>query len=103
MIKSVPGRFFANDPRQISRYYGIAPEIAAAFMEGVTGTHIDNLLARGDFVLSSSGVKCLEFNIAATLGGWRVPLWASLYMKTPIITRFLQENNYWHTLTSNFN
>jgi hypothetical protein len=62
-------------------------------LNGVTDEFLDTLIGRGDFVLTSSGYKCLEFNIAANIGGLHLPFWAVPYFENPIILRFLKENH----------
>jgi hypothetical protein len=91
LIKSIPARLFDNDAEKMSAYYALPRSVINLQMEGVTGAHLDNLLARGDFILSPSGLKCLEYNIAGNLGGNRIPLWESLYLKNPLILKFLEE------------
>lgn len=91
LIKSIPARLFHNDAQKMSTYYALPVPVINLQMEGVTEEHLDNLLARGDFILSPSGLKCLEFNITGNLGGHRLPLWESLYLKNPLILQFLKE------------
>jgi hypothetical protein len=52
---------------------------------------VENLLARGDFIFSPSGLKCLEFNISAGIGGWQMAILDTLYLRNPIISAFLRE------------
>ena len=91
LIKGIPRRVFNNDLRAMSRYYGVTPSVLEIQMDGVHDDHLENLLARGDFIISSSGLKCLEYNVTPNLGGWQVPIWESLYLNTPLIARFLKE------------
>ncbi|UCH93957.1 MAG: hypothetical protein JSV88_27325 [Candidatus Aminicenantes bacterium] len=94
LIKSLPQRMFSNNPSQVSRYYEISDHMAATLLDGISEEHIDNLIARGDFIFSSSGLKCLEYNISANVGGWEIAMWEPLYLKIPIISRFLQQYGY---------
>jgi hypothetical protein len=91
LIKRIPERIFAYDPYRISQYFGIPVDTVKFQLDGTNEKHIENLLARGDFILSSTGLKCLEYNVSANLGGWELPIWQSLYLKTPIISKFLKE------------
>lgn len=91
LIKQVPRRVFNNDPGKIKDYYNIPLNLAKLQLEGITTGHMDNLLSRCDFILSASGLKCLEYNVSANLGGLQIPTWESLYLKTPLISTFLQE------------
>jgi hypothetical protein len=92
LIKSIPGRLFDNNPHKMSQYYELPADVLEKQMIGCNAVNIDNALARGDFAFSSSGWKCLEYNVTAHLGGWQVPLWESLYLNHPIISRFFKEN-----------
>jgi hypothetical protein len=65
--------------------------MANTLLNGANREHINNLLARGDFIFSSSGLKCLEYNISADIGGWQMAMWEALYLKNPIISDFLQQ------------
>lgn len=91
LIKSIPKRLFANDPYKISKYYEIPVDTARKQLAGVSDSFIDNLIARGDFIFSSSGWQCLEYNVTPNLGGWQSALWESLYLNTPIISKFLDQ------------
>jgi len=91
LIKSIPARVFNNDPRKISAYFEIPVNLVKIQLEGVNADHLANLVGRGDFIFSSSGLKCLEFNISANVSGWQLPEWESLYLNTPIIAKFLKE------------
>lgn len=91
LIKSIPRRIFNYDLREMSTYYGVTLNVLEVQMDGVHDDHIENLLARGDFIHTSSGLKCLEYNVTPNLGGWQVPIWESLYLNTPLIARFLKE------------
>lgn len=91
LIKSIPKRLFNNDVEKMSEYYALPVPVLNLQMEGVTDRHLADLLARGDFILSSSGLKCLEYNIAGNLGGWRLPQWESLYLENPLIMQFLNQ------------
>ena len=93
LIKGLPKRVFDNNPQKISDYYGISVDQVKQLLEGVTAEYLDNILGRGDFLLSSSGLKCLEYNVVVSLGGMYVPIWESLYLNNPLISRFLKEYN----------
>jgi hypothetical protein len=93
LIKSIPGRIFANDYEKISRSYGISPNLVRYFLDGFSEEDLQGLLARGDFIFSRSGPKCLEYNINTNLGGLQLPLWESLYLNTPVTADFLRRNN----------
>jgi hypothetical protein len=92
LTKSLPKRLFNNDPHKISQYYEIPLHEAERQLKGISTRHLDNLMARGDFILSpSDGWKCLEYNVTAHLGGWQIPMWEPLYLSTPVISKFFEE------------
>jgi hypothetical protein len=91
LIKLIPLRVFGNNFEKMSRYYEIPVNTIELQLEGVNEEHLENLLGRGDFILSDAGLKCLEYNFSASLGGWQVPIWEGLYLNTPLIARFFKE------------
>jgi len=92
LIKNIPARLFNNDPEKIGAYYNLPVNLVKLQLEGVTDDHLANLVGRGDFIFTPSGLKCLEFNISANVSGWQMPDWESRYLKTPVIAQFLKEN-----------
>jgi amino acid adenylation domain-containing protein len=93
LVKSVPRRIFGNDTGKMSEYYEIPENMIQTQLKGVTDGFIDCLMGRGDFVLTLSGFKCLEYNISANVGGMQVPVWEYLYLTNPIVSHFLQEHH----------
>ncbi len=93
LIRSIPRRIFNQDPYLMSRYYQLPAKMIETQLNGVTDEFLETLIGRGDFVLTSSGYKCLEFNIAANIGGLHLPIWAVPYFENPVILRFLKENH----------
>lgn len=93
LIRRLPPRLFQNDSSRMSEYFNIPAEEIQHQLKGVTEDHLDNLLGRGDFILSQTGFKCLEFNVTPSLGGWQVPIWESLALNTPVIRQFFKEKN----------
>ena len=91
IIKTIPQRLFSNSIEKISRYFEIPQEDAEYHLIGVNDHYLKNLLARGDFILSPSGLKCVEYNITAALGGWHVAILEPFYLNTPITAKFLKE------------
>jgi hypothetical protein len=92
LIRGIPQRVFGNDEVEMSRYFDIPREKVKWCLKGVTTGHMANLLARGDFAYSpGSGWKCIEHNVTASLGGLQISTWESLYLRTPVISKFFQE------------
>jgi len=93
LIKSIPKRVFDHDPQKIGRYFEIPSSVVEIQLDGYSEEQIKNLVARGDFFVTPHGLKCLEYNVSAHMGGVHVPLWESFYLKTPIINRFIHQYN----------
>jgi tyrocidine synthetase-3 len=91
LIRGIPKRFFNYDPYLMSRYYRLPARMIETQLNGVTDEFLETLISRGDFVFTSTGYKCLEFNIAANIGGLYLPFWSIPYFENPIISRFLKE------------
>jgi len=91
LIKKIPQRIFGFDIKKMSTYYEMPEDLIKLQLEGVKNEHLQNLVARGDFLLGNPGLKCLEYNVSANLGGWYVPIWENRYLVTPIISKFLKE------------
>jgi hypothetical protein len=92
IIKSIPQRLFSNNVEKISRYYEASQEKIEYHLTGVNDDYLKNLIGRGDFILSPSGLKCIEYNVTAHLGGWQVAILEPFYSNTPIISKFLKEH-----------
>ena len=67
LIQGIPKRVFNNDPDKISKYFEIPVKVIELQLEGITDDHIKNLVARGDFIFSPTGLKCLEYNVSVNL------------------------------------
>ena len=93
LIKRIPERLFAYDPVQMSRSYGIPESECRRMLYGVDNEYLDRLFARGDFIITPSNrLKCIEFNIQATLGGWQRDFMKLHYLDTPAMSQFLKEH-----------
>jgi len=93
LIKCIPGRIFDYDFFKISDYYEIPMDRVELLFYGTKDEDIEHLLARGDFIFSSNGLKCVEYNVESNLGGWELDLLEPLYINNPIIDTFLKEND----------
>lgn len=91
LIKCIPERIFGNDLSRIACYYEIPERMAEYFFCGTSRTHLDNLIVRGDFILSFDGFKCIEYNVNTNLGGIQYPFWISLYQQIPVISTFFRK------------
>ncbi len=90
LIRSLPSRLFNNDPEKISQYFGIPKKEIKYQLEFANQADFNTMLSRGDFVMTDTGVKCLECNICASLGGWEITYLQNFYANVPFIAEFLQ-------------
>ncbi len=87
----VTRRVFGKDAAAIGRYYGLDRQLAR-FVAGTLGRRQDEgMLTRGDYYETTDGLKCMEINATALLGGWQTLNWAQRYLRVPAIQRFLAE------------
>ncbi|MDY7094123.1 MAG: hypothetical protein SX243_14230 [Acidobacteriota bacterium] len=103
LIKSLPQRIFGGDVGRMADFYGLSPaqqEIIAAAFEG--GAGVENFFARGDYLLTDQGLRCLEVNLGANLGGWEMALLAQRYQRVPIFQRFVAEHGLQPDCASTF-
>jgi hypothetical protein len=92
LVQRGPRLLLGGDPARIAAYYGLTPERAKAAVEALSLTDdARGALGRGDFIDSADGLKCLEFNFMAGLGGWETALKAQVVMDQPVLQRFTKE------------
>jgi len=92
LIKSVHRRLFSNDPTRISRYYALSEDFVQFCLDGISEEHMNGLVGRGDFLITPSGLKCIEFNASSSLGGWELPVWEPMYLRNPLISEFVKSH-----------
>ncbi|WNZ65586.1 hypothetical protein QEG98_19385 [Myxococcus sp. MxC21-1] len=92
LVKRGPRLLLDGDPRRIADYYGVSLERARVATEVLANTEdARGALSRGDFIDSADGLKCLEINMMAGLGGWETGLKAQVVMDQPVLQRFTEE------------
>jgi hypothetical protein len=91
LISKIPKLFFDNDPKAICDYFNLENEL---FINMLINHKWQGpaIIARGDFINTSDGLKCLEQNMGSNLGGWETEVICDDYLKTPAITPFLAAN-----------
>jgi len=92
LIKSNLQRIFSNDLRRISSYFGVSEDYVKQCLYGVSDEHMSNLLARGDFLFTPSGLKCLEYNVTSSIGGLEIPMWEAMCLRNPLISEFVNRH-----------
>ncbi|MEM7586218.1 MAG: hypothetical protein AAF560_22695 [Acidobacteriota bacterium] len=88
LVRGIPERFFANDPKAVAEFYGLENELSAALLLS-SPSFIHETLGRGDFMETESGLKCIEVNFG-NLGGWQHSAYASLFTSHPDIKDFTE-------------
>ncbi|WP_254623950.1 hypothetical protein [Myxococcus sp. CA033] len=92
LVKRGPRLLLGGDPARVAEYFGLPPERARVAVEALALTDdARGVLSRGDFIDSADGLKCLEINMMAGLGGWETALKAQVVMDQPVLQRFTQE------------
>jgi len=90
LMRSAPGRIFKGDAEALGAFYGFEGEVARAMaMALADGARTRGAIARPDFIYTAEGLRCLELNLGAALGGWENAYRAASYLEVPAISRFL--------------
>lgn len=88
LLRLIPERVFGHDARRIAEFYGWNEMMVKLLMlEPPTG--LESCVTRGDFIDGGTGLKCLEVNASAYLGGWQMRFWEALCRRGPAISAFL--------------
>lgn len=90
LLKSLPARVFANNPRRTAEFYGLQSDLLASLMleepSGIPGAPV-----RGDFIATQQGLKCIELNCGSNVGGWQMSSFERHYRRIPLLERFFAE------------
>ncbi len=90
LLATIPERIFKNDMEKISQFYGINDAMLTKIILSPP-TGMDGLMARGDFLDTSSGFKCIEANAGGSIGGMRMYAWSDMYSNDAHISGFLEK------------
>jgi len=94
LMRAIPQRVFGGDPARLSDYFDMPLEAAALTVSLIEKTGLDGTVARGDFVLTETGLKTCEINMAACLGGAEGGEWTRRALEVPVLRRFLDESGF---------
>lgn len=90
LLKSIPKRIFGGDPGRIGAFYNKPATIMAHVISDPDG--LDSAIARGDFIDSEGGFKCVEFNSCGNIGGMNIEFLAPAYrQQSAVFSRFVEE------------
>jgi hypothetical protein len=88
LIRSIPRLVFQDDPARLSQaYQSFSPSVIQVLLAEPNG--LDGMVSRGDFIDTGDGMKCIEFNFTAHLGGWETAVLAEIHPQIPATARFL--------------
>jgi hypothetical protein len=93
IIKALPERIFQNDPEAIADFYGLdhdTARVATSYIARVG--RLQETTARGDFIDTLDGFRCIELNVAGNLGGFEVPVWFERYARIPYLQDYFRES-----------
>lgn len=93
IVKALPERVFQNDPEAIAEFYGIdrdTARVATSYIARVG--RLQESTARGDFIDTTEGFRCIELNVAGNLGGFEAALWFERYARVPYLREFFRES-----------
>jgi hypothetical protein len=89
LIRTLPQLAFGGDPGRIAGHFDLSPDFVAATLSEPNG--VAGAVSRADFILTAEGFRCIEFNIASSLGGWETGILAGILLRVPVIDSFLRE------------
>lgn len=93
ILLQVPRRVFDNDPARFEEYYQLGEDAAQMIASVIDLTDIlSSATARGDFLETADGIKCLEWNVTGGLGGWSAGVWTRGALGDPMIHDFLAQS-----------
>ncbi|MDY7093411.1 MAG: hypothetical protein SX243_10620 [Acidobacteriota bacterium] len=88
LLKSVPQRFFNNDPGQIAEFLGYSVELVRYMLQDPNGLEL--AISRGDFIDTEHGPQCVEYNFSSGLGGWQLDGLQGVWLQAAWFQEFLQ-------------
>lgn len=92
LLKALPKRLFGNNPVRLREAFKVPAEFPLdwAMMEP---DGIDYAIARLDFIQTTDGLKCLEFNPSSYTGGWQIQPLAPFLLQTPLVAEFCRKHH----------
>lgn len=105
LVRGIMSRVFDNDARRIRDFYGFGSvQQVEALLAEPNG--IDESIARGDFIDTADGFKCIELNFTPNVGGWETGVLIGLHMAVPATADFVNGMGvswtYTHTMRKFF-
>lgn len=95
ILKSIPQRIFKNDVQKIYDFYNLErSNVPIHIIEMILRNglrHASAFISRGDFIVTSEGLMCVEYNVSTNIGGWQSEVARECYVQNPVIGSFLSE------------
>lgn len=88
LLASLPQRAFDSDLQRFAAFARERPESLHGLLDDET--YLESLLTRVDLLLTNRGVKAIELNATAALGGWDMLFVLPRYLGMPLFERFCQ-------------
>lgn len=92
LVKVIPHRIFGNDLSRFADFYRLQDDHAQLVVATYANPRwVSETMARGDFILTKDGFKCMEYNLSSRLGGWHSSWATEGMLKIPPVQRFVEE------------
>lgn len=92
LIRTLPERVFDGDVERLAAFYGLfQPTMLEILLAEPNG--LDAALARGDFVWTPRGLRCLEINASPASGGWEMTALADRFLAVPVLTSWIESQD----------
>lgn len=90
LVSDLPKRYFKGVTADIVQYYGLewGSEITDLVLSEPNG--VAQAIYRGDYLMTRSGLRCLEINGGSGIGAWVVPSLAPLYLEVPLLAELFR-------------
>ncbi|MEM7482025.1 MAG: hypothetical protein AAF481_12690 [Acidobacteriota bacterium] len=89
IVRTLPERFFDNDPKAIAAFYGLDSELLAALLVAEP-TGIAESICRADLIDTPDGLRCVELNFG-NASGWQDTAVSDAFLTRPPLSDALAE------------
>ena len=93
LVKVIPHRIFGGNPTRFAEYYRLQADHAQLISAFYNNPRwVRETVARGDFMLTADGFKCMEYNLASRLGGWHSSWATDGMLEIEPVRQFVEEH-----------
>lgn len=93
IITEMPYGFFKGNSKKVSEYFRVSREDAGDWLRYCNSSLVKDVFLRGDFILTKTGLKCIEMNGGAALGGWQLPFFEKIMLSNKLIKQYFETRN----------